>query len=338
MALEIKQCIFTKNDCYKQGKKITPTGIVVHSTGANNPNLKRYVQPDDGILGDNQYDNDWNKSGIEKCVHAFIGKDKNGVVRVYQTLPWDYRCWGCGSGTKGSYNNNFIQFEICEDALTDSTYFNAAFNLAMELCAYLAKTYNISTKNIVSHCEAHKLGYASNHSDCDYWLKKFSKTMDWFRSGVDNLLKPVATVKPTTTPTVSASAKKPDIIYAVKAGGKWYPEVKNNTDYAGVENKQITDVMIKLSDGTPIKYRVHIKGGNWLPYVTGYNKNDHNNGYAGNGKVIDAIEIKCDKYEIGYKVSTTANGTSYYSEVKDSKNDYAGVFGKPVDKLMCRVL
>ena len=151
----------------------------------------------------------------------------------------------------------------------------------------------------------------------------------------------VATVKPTTTPTVSASTsskKKPDIIYAVKAGGKWYPEVKNNTDYAGVENKQITDVMIKLSDGTPIKYRVHVKGGNWLPYITGYNKNDDNNGYAGNGKVIDGVEIKCDKYEIGYKVSSTATGTSYYSEVKDSKNDYAGVFGKPVDKLMCRVL
>lgn len=147
-----------------------------------------------------------------------------------------------------------------------------------------------------------------------------------------------STVKPTTTPTVSAPTKKPDIIYAVKAGDKWYSEVKNNADYAGVENKQITDVMIKLSDGTPIKYRVHVKGGNWLPYVTGYNKNDHNNGYAGNGKAIDAVEIKCDKYEIGYKVSSTANGTSYYSEVKDSQNDYAGVFGKPVDKLMCRVL
>ena len=150
----------------------------------------------------------------------------------------------------------------------------------------------------------------------------------------------VATVVPTTSNTVSSasSTKKPDILYAVKAGGKWYAEVKNNSDYAGVENKQITDIMIKLSDGTPLRYRVHIKGGGWLPYVTGYNKNDGNNGYAGNGKVIDAVEIKCDKYEIGYKVSSTANGTSYYSEVKDSQNDYAGVFGKPVDKLMCRVL
>lgn len=138
---------------------------------------------------------------------------------------------------------------------------------------------------------------------------------------------------------VTATTKKSDIIYAVKADGEWYPEVKNNTDYAGVENKAITDVMIKLSDDTPISYRVHVKDEDkWLPWVTGYDVNDYVNGYAGKGEEIDAIEIKCDKYEIGYKVSSTANGTRYYSEVKDSQNDYAGVLGRPIDKLMCRVL
>ena len=198
--LEIKQCLLTNNDCYKQGKKITPAGIVVHSTGANNPKLSRYVQPDDGILGDNNYNNDWNQSGVKACVHAFIGKDKNGKVRVYQTLPWDYRCWGCGSGSKGSYNNNFIQFEICEDGLTDRTYFTEAFNLAIELCAYLAKKYNISTNNIVSHKEAHSLGYATNHADCDHWLDKYNKNMDWFRTEVMNKING-KTSTTTTTPS-----------------------------------------------------------------------------------------------------------------------------------------
>ena len=51
--MELKKCILTKNNCYKKGQKINPKGIVVHSTGANNPNLKRYVQPDDGLLGKN---------------------------------------------------------------------------------------------------------------------------------------------------------------------------------------------------------------------------------------------------------------------------------------------
>lgn len=44
---------FTKSDCYKSGIIQTPTGIQVHSTGANNPYLKRYVGPDDGLLGKN---------------------------------------------------------------------------------------------------------------------------------------------------------------------------------------------------------------------------------------------------------------------------------------------
>lgn len=202
MNLEIKQCILTNNRCYKQGKKITPMGIVVHSTGANNPNLKRYVQPDDGILGKNSFANHWNTAIPSVCVHAFIGKDKNGVVRVYQTLPWNYRCWGCGSGKKGTYNDNFIQIEICEDSLTDAKYFNEAFALAIELCSYLSKKYNISNSNIISHSEAHKRGYASNHGDCDHWLKKFGKNMEWFRSKVagSNTNVIIPTAQTTTTP------------------------------------------------------------------------------------------------------------------------------------------
>ena len=78
--------------------------------------------------------------------------------------------------------------------------------------------------------------------------------------------------------------------YKVKTGGKWLPAVTNLNDYAGIKGKAITDIAIKVSKGS-VKYRVHIKGGSWLPYVTGYNTNDSNNGYAGNGKAIDAIEV-----------------------------------------------
>lgn len=189
--MEIKKCILTNNDCYKEAQKIKPVGIVVHSTGANNPSLKRYVQPDDGLLGVNQYGNHWNRGGIETCVHAFIGKDKNGTVRCYQTLPWDYACWGVGRGSKGSYNYNptgHIQFEICEDDLTDHAYFNAAFGLAEDLCAELCHKYGWSVDVIVSHAEAAKKGYGSNHADPDHWLKKYGWTMDNFRAQVKQRL------------------------------------------------------------------------------------------------------------------------------------------------------
>ena len=92
--------------------------------------------------------------------------------------------WGCASGKKGSYNYTHIQFEICEDALKDEKYFNEAFGVAIEFCTYLCNEYNISVDSIVSHHEAYLKGYGSNHADCDHWLKKFNKNMDWFRDEV----------------------------------------------------------------------------------------------------------------------------------------------------------
>ena len=180
----------TKNDCYKAAKKMTPAGIVVHSTGTNNPKLSRYVDcPEE--LG-NPASKNWNRAGVEKMVHGFIGYDKNSNVAVVNTMPYNYCAWGCGAGSKGSYNYKppHIQFEICEDDLADEVYFTSAFEAAIEYCAYLCKTYNLAVNSIVSHAEAHKQGYASNHSDVGHWLKKFGKDMDWFRAQVDAKMNP----------------------------------------------------------------------------------------------------------------------------------------------------
>lgn len=186
--MEIVQYYQTNNPCYKAGRRITPSGIVVHSTGANNPYIKRYVGPDDGILGANKYNNHWNNANANKCVHAFIGKVADGTIKIYQTLPWDYRCWGVGSGKKGSYNASHIQFEICEDGLADEAYYKEAFDLAIRLSAFLCKEYGIKTENVVGHYEAWAAGYGSNHGDPRNWQKKFGGSMDGFRASVAALI------------------------------------------------------------------------------------------------------------------------------------------------------
>jgi N-acetylmuramoyl-L-alanine amidase len=138
-----------------------------------------------------QYNNHWNKSSAKKAVHAFIGLTESGKVATYHVLPYYLCCWGAGSGKKGSYNYNptaRIQFEICEDNLKDKTYFNAVFKEAIEYCAFLCKMHNLTCDDILSHSESHKKGYASNHSDCDKWLKKHGKDMNWFRAEVKKLL------------------------------------------------------------------------------------------------------------------------------------------------------
>ena len=219
------QCLLYNNNCYKSGRYMTPTHIVLHSTGANNPNIKRYVQPHSSqttgmaeynpnktytrdqmlaLLGKNQYNNDWNRSGLNVCVNAFIGKLADGSIATVQTLPWKMRPWGCGSGVNGSYNNCGINFEICEDDHSSESYCKATYKEAAELCAMLCKTYNIPVDNIVSHHEAYKRGYGSAHADPDNWWPKFGLTMDGFRNTVRGLLgqtvatKPTATTKPST--------------------------------------------------------------------------------------------------------------------------------------------
>ena len=81
------------------------------------------------------------------------------------------------------------------------------------------------------------------------------------------------------------------LTYRVRVNGRWLPLVVGRSDYAGILGKAITDVAIRGN----VKYRVHLKSRNkWLPFVYGnnYNIHDKEKGYAGNGSIIDAIEIR----------------------------------------------
>ncbi len=199
--MNLKKLFFTENLCYKRNAEKAdgryeafqengPGGIMLHSTAANNPWLKRYVGPDDGILGENKYGNHWNQTmSRQVCVHAFIGKLADGSVATYQTLPWNFRGWHCG----GTGNNTHVGIEICEDNLKDATYFKKVYQEAIGLCVYLCRMYNLTENDIIDHSEGHKAGTASNHSDVGYWFKKHGKSMDTLRADVRKQLgrKPV---------------------------------------------------------------------------------------------------------------------------------------------------
>ena len=233
--MNLHKLILTNNACYKAGRTITPKGIMVHSTGANNPNLKRYVGPDDGLLGRNKYNNHWNQDkpdGRQICVHAFIGKLADGSIATYQTLPWNHRGWHAG----GSANDTHIGFEICEDNLTDATYFNKVYAEAVELCVYLCKLYGLTEKDIICHSEGHQLDIASNHADVMHWFPKHGKSMDTFRADVKKLLNPVNTPAP-------AEPKK---LYRVQVGAY---SIKANAEamLAKVKAAGFTDAFIKYS-------------------------------------------------------------------------------------------
>jgi len=219
--MHLHKLILTNNACFKAGKTIVPKGVMVHSTGANNPWLKRYVGPDDGLLGKNTYNNHWNQDrpdGRQVCVHAFIGKLADGSIATYQTLPWNMRGWHCG----GSGNDTHIGFEICEDGLDDASYFSAVYREAAELCAYLCREYGLTEKDVICHSEGYKLGIASNHSDVMHWFPRFGKSMDAFRAEVRKLLEDTGNSK-------TYIVQKGDSLWGIAqkqlGSGARYPEI-----------------------------------------------------------------------------------------------------------------
>lgn len=177
-------CYATYAEAYINAQKITPKGIVIHSTGAENPDLKRWVN-DTANCGENPNKNYFCGENDKRKVlpHAVFGYDKNKKFAIENILPYDYRCWGCGSGENGSYNTSHIQIEIAEDYGLPKDYLDIAIKCVAEWCARLMHKYkDITINNIVSHKEAAAAGFASNHGDPEHWLSKYGYTMDNFRS------------------------------------------------------------------------------------------------------------------------------------------------------------
>ena len=147
--------------------------------------------------------------------------------------------------------------------------------------------------------------------------------------------------------TTNTSVKKPNIwVQVCTAEDGWLPVAKNLEKCAGKDGHAITKVAVKVDNGS-VWYQAHVKGGGWLGKVTGWNYKDDINGYAGNGKPIDALKIYYTTpdslrnagkvYCAQYKVSSM-NTSAFYDWQYDRNTDngqdgYAGAFGAAMDKI-----
>ena len=177
-------------------------------------------------------------------------------------------------------------------------------------------------------------------SNYDIWQYTSEGRLNGINTVVDmnNMYNNIIDYKPQPTPS-----NEVNVYYRVKTQKHgWLPEVKNLNDYAGWENSPITDVAIRVDKGS-IKYRVSPKGKDFLPYVTGYNIKDSKNGYAGNGKPIDRIEVyyytpsNIRPYKKAkYKVNNYS--WQYDNEKTNGQDGYAGVRNVNVTKFQIEIV
>lgn len=181
-----------KNDCYTKGRKRSKTlGVLIHDTATPGASIDAFLKS-------------WNvpkPNGISVCVHAFAD-DK----RVVNTLPYDMRCWGCGSGPNGSGNDTYIQIEMIDPSevyfvkgwqyrtkdpdKTKRQILKTVENVCQWVVVRLKELgiHEINKTTVTSHYEAHSLGIASGHGDPQGFLSLAGLTMDDVRTRCRELM------------------------------------------------------------------------------------------------------------------------------------------------------
>jgi hypothetical protein len=217
--------------------------------------------------------------------------DKTLAVEIYNNLVANTGLRGRGvkSAAFTVINTNKITAVLVEGGFMDSTIDYKIITSTSGQRAYakavadaLIKVYNLQIVQAAVTSDKVSVIYQTYDNKSKRWLPNVTDLTDF------------AGIFGRAVGGVYANLSSGNITYKVHIkGGKWLPAVSNRTDYAGIKGKAIDGLMMCTDTGKVIHYAVHLKKRNiWLPYVTGYNPSDANNGYAGIlGQEIDGIRI-----------------------------------------------
>ena len=123
-------------------------------------------------------------------------------------------------------------------------------------------------------------------------------------------------------------------------GGYWYDEMADWTDTGGSTDDFAGNIgeMVRWIAVKGATYRVCTQASGWLPWVDQYNVNDLENGCAGDGSPITALEIS--NGDIRYQVHVLGGG--WYPEMLGqtdtggSSDTFAGDLWNPIDAVAMR--
>lgn len=353
-------CMQTTSACYRNTRKMGVKGVLWHSTGANNPMLNRYVQPSDDasdrvywlhVLGKNQYNNDWNHTNRQAGMNCWIGKLADGSVTTVQTMPWNYRPWGCGRGNNGSCNDGWIQFEICEDNMLNEDYFNKVYKEACEITAYICSMFNLDPRGytslngikvpvILCHADSHTLGLGGNHGDIYIWFEKYGKDMDDVRNDVAALMNLADSEHETivddagsSEPTVNPEIKAGDIVKiaedATYYSGKIIPAWVKGKLWIVSSAKGDRAVIDKSADGkSSIRSPINAK------HLTVISEEDSSDSDAEQESIAYRVKVDVSALNIrkgpgiGYDKTGVIEDNGVYTIVDEAEGEGATKWGK----------
>ena len=132
---------------------------------------------------------------------------------------------------------------------------------------------------------------------------------------------------------------KKTVSYRVFCRGHWYDTAKDGQT-AGDQTNAISGIQIRTGAGCgDTYYRVHLKGGNWLPVVKKWD--DTNDGYAGiKGRPIDAFMFKSENATVSYRCKTKNSGWLPWVSGFDTNNrinGYAGNLGEEITAIQIKI-
>ena len=287
---------------------MTPTRIVIHNT-ANDASAAEEIA---------YMHNNSNQTSFH-----FAVDDKE----IVQGIELNRNAWHASDGN-GKGNREGIAIEICYSKSGGGRWLKAVENAA-ELTAKFLKDYGWGIDRVTKHA-----GYTDKH--CPHRILD-EYGLDNFLNLVKGFMGKKTDKAPAPAPTPTPAPLKPDVFYQVwdDVKNKWLPNVKNDSDYAGIFGHDVCAVFANLSIGNII-YKVHYKGGKWLPEVK--NRED----YAGLfNKPIDGLMMKTDTgTQIYYRVHLRRTNkwlpwVTGYSE-SDNNNGYAGIIGQEIDGIQIK--
>lgn len=141
--------------------------------------------------------------------------------------------------------------------------------------------------------------------------------------------------KPTPKPSTPKPTCTGDLTYSAYAGCHWLPQVKNCEDYAGNFGQAMEGLKINAKN-CDIYYRVHLRGGGWLPEIK--NSGAGADGYAGiYGEQIDGVQIRTPVGFVDCRVHIKGGGwlswVRFGSKYNSGADGYAGIYGSAIDAI-----